>query len=210
LSEGRLLVINVSQIPPEGLDVTDDLEPGEVHLEGEDSFVLEPGGRLEGRLERGDDESVHVRGRLSARLGLQCGRCLEPFDLSLDQELDLFYLRHQRDDRGGPGGAPSGTPRLSERARIHSARAYEEEDEVELSDRDMVVAYYQGDVLDLGEMVREQFFLALPLKRLCREDCRGLCLNCGANRNQKKCDCPPETAPTPFGSLRRLFEDKDR
>jgi uncharacterized protein len=50
----------------------------------------------------------------------------------------------------------------------------------------------------------------VPMKRLCREDCRGRCLTCGANRNQKKCDCPPETATTPFGSLRKLFEDKDR
>jgi uncharacterized protein len=186
LSEGRLLVINVSQIPSEGLDVEDALEPGEVHLEGEDSFILAPGGRMQGRLERGEEDSVHVRGSLSARLGLQCGRCLEPFDLPVDQELDLFYLRRQRADPA------------------------EEEDEVELSDRDMVVAYYKGDILDLGEMVREQFFLALPLKRLCREDCRGLCLTCGANRNVKKCDCPPEAATTPFGSLRRLFEDKDR
>ena len=47
----------------------------------------------------------------------------------------------------------------------------------------MVVAYYDGDRLDLGEMVREQFFLAVPLRRLCREDCRGLCPTCGANRN---------------------------
>jgi uncharacterized protein len=186
LSEGRVLVINVSRIPPEGLEVADDLEPGEVHLEGEDSFNLEPGGRMEGRLERGDDDSVHLRGSLSARLRLQCGRCLEPFILPVEQELDLFYLRRQRKDAG------------------------EEEDEVELSDRDMVVAYYDGDVLDLGEMVREQFFLALPLKRLCREDCRGLCPTCGSNRNQARCECPPEAAASPFGSLRKLFEDKDR
>jgi len=180
-----VLVINVSRIPPEGLEVKEDLAPGEVHLEGEDSFTLEPGGRLEARLERGDDESVHVRGTLSARLGLQCGRCLGAFALPVEQDLDLFYLRRQRDDAG-------------------------EEDEVELSDRDMVVAYYQGDELDLGEIVREQFFLALPLKRLCREECRGLCPTCGSNRNDARCECPPEPAASPFGSLRRLFEDKDR
>lgn len=182
-----MLVINVSRIPPEGLEVHEKLEPGEVHLEGEDSFELASGGRLDGRLERGEDDSVHLRGRLSARLGLQCGRCLEAFVLPVEQDLDLFYLRRHADDEG------------------------DEEDEVELSDRDMVIAYYDRDELDLGEMVREQFFLAVPLKRLCREDCRGLCPMCGANRNRARCDCPPpEAAASPFGSLRKLFEDKDR
>jgi len=182
-----MLVINVSRIPPEGLEVRESLEPGEVHLEGEDSFDLAPGGRLDCRLERGEDESAHLRGRLSARLALQCGRCLEPFVLPLEQDLDLFYLRRGADDQG------------------------EEEDEVELADRDMVIAYYDGDELDLGEMVREQFFLAVPLKRLCREECRGLCPTCGANRNDVRCPCPPpEAAASPFGSLRTLFEDKDR
>ena len=184
-----MLVINVSRIPPEGLEVLESLQPGEVHLEGEDSFDLAPGGRLECRLERGEDDSVHVRGRLTARLSLQCGRCLEPFTIPVDQDLDLFYLRRHAEDEGEE----------------------EEEDAVELADRDMVIAYHDGDELDLGEMVREQFFLTVPLKRLCREECRGLCPTCGSNRNDARCECPPpEAAASPFGSLRKLFEDKDR
>jgi len=181
-----VLVINVSGIPAEGLEVHERLEPGEIHLEGEDSFDLAAGGRLDCRLERGEDESVHVRGKLSARLALQCGRCLEPFVLPVEQDLDLFCLRRRADEEG------------------------EEEDEVALADRDMVIAYHDGDELDLGEMVREQFFLAVPLKRLCREECRGLCPTCGANRNEARCECPPPEAPSPFGSLRKLFEDHDR
>jgi uncharacterized protein len=182
-----MLVINVARIPPEGLEIKESLQPEEVHLEEEDNFTLAPGGRLECRLERGEDDSVHVRGKLSARLALQCGRCLEPFALPVEQDLDLFYLRRRSDEPG------------------------EEEDEVELADRDMVIAYYDGDELDLGEMVREQFFLAVPLKRLCREECGGICPTCGGNRNQTRCECPPpEAAASPFGSLRKLFEDKDR
>jgi DUF177 domain-containing protein len=182
-----MLVIKVSRIPPEGLEVKESLEPGEIHLEGEDSFTLAPGGRLDLRLERGEDESVHVRGGLSAPLSLQCGRCLEPFVLPVEQDLDLFFLRRRPGDPDG------------------------EEDEVELSDRDMVVAYYEGDEVDLGEMIREQLFLTVPLKPLCRENCRGLCPTCGSNRNTVPCECPPpEAAASPFGSLRKLFEDNDR
>jgi len=161
-----MLLIEVSQIPPEGLDVDAPLDPGEVHLEGEESFVLESGGWLRCHVERGDDRTVHVRGALLARLQLQCGRCLEPFEFPVAQDLDLFYL-----------------PRRGEQE--------EEEDEVELKDHEMVVAYYRDERLDLGEMIREQFFLSLPMKRLCKDACLGLCPTCGANRNLTPCGCPP-------------------
>jgi uncharacterized protein len=176
-----MLLIHVSKIPPEGQSIDTPLDPGEVHLEGEDSFSLK-GGRLRCLVERGDDETVHVRGTLQAEVGLSCGRCLEPFVLTLDQELDLFYLPHE-------------------------AGQQEEEDEVELSDRDVVVAYYEGDRLDLGEVIREQLFLAVPLARQCREDCKGLCPRCGVNRNQQACSCTDEEPSlSPFASLRRKMD----
>lgn len=173
-----MLVIDVSAISDEGMDLNEALNPGEVHLQGDASFALEAGGSLRCHLERGDDRTVHVRGHLAARLGLECGRCLEPFGYTLEQDLDLFYLPHRADQ--------------------------EEEDEVDLTDREMVVAYYSQDRLDLGEMVREQFFLSIPMKRLCREDCLGLCLSCGSNRNVFQCGCPAPVANTrlaPFGKL---------
>jgi uncharacterized protein len=177
-----MLVIEVRQIPPEGLDVDTALDQGEVHVEGEDSFVLEPGGRLRVRVERGDEDAIHVRGRLDAQLMVECARCLELFSYPVNQDLDLFYLPRREQPQGN-----------------------EEEDEVGLSDRDMVVAYYRGDKLDLGEAVREQLFLALPMKRLCGEACRGLCPSCGTNRNVRDCGCPP--APDPrLASLARLFD----
>jgi uncharacterized protein len=176
------LIIDISQIPDEGLAIDADLDPSEVHVAAEETFALRPGGTLRSRVELGDDDSVHVRGRLAARLGLQCGRCLEPFDLTVDQELDLFYL-----------------PRQSEASD-------EEEDEVELTGRDMVVAYYRGGQLDLGDMVREQLFLALPMTRVCRETCAGLCPSCGINRNEARCSCVVEETDPRLVPLRKLLD----
>ncbi len=178
-----MLVVPVREIPPEGKPIDVALDPGAVHLEGEDDFTLEEG-RLAGRLERGEEQAVHFRGRLRARLRLSCGRCLESFAHSLDEDLDLFFL---------PRGA--------------QADADEEEQDVELSDRDMVVAFYGEDRIDLGEIVREQMHLAVPLRRLCREDCRGLCPSCGVNRNTGGCDChPTETVDERLAPLRKLFD----
>ena len=180
-----MLVIHVSKIPPEGLSIETPLGPGEVHLDAEEGVALR-GGTLRCHVERGDDDMVHVRGRLQAEVGLGCGRCLEAFALAVDQELDLFYLPHE------------------------AGQDQEEEDEVELSDRDVVVAYYEGDRLDLGDVIREQIVLAVPLRRLCREDCRGLCPRCGLNRNQQPCDCPTEEPIlSPFASLRRKLDGSE-
>jgi len=176
LNAQPMLLIDVSRIPPEGLDVKAPLDSGEVHVAGEEGFRLEPGGSLECHVEKGDDETVHVQGHLSARLGLECGRCLEPFSFPVEQNLDLFYLPHQAGESV--------------------------EDEEEIAERDLVVAYYRQGRLDLGDMVREQFFLTLPMKRLCRAECLGLCATCGSNRNLNPCECPAVGAPlSPFSGL---------
>ena len=166
-----MLLIDIPRIPPEGLDLDEALDPTSVHIEAEGEFRLLPGGRLRCHVEIVDGTTVHVRGRLAAAVEPECGRCLERYAASVDQELDLFYL-----------------PRLPEQPE-------EQEDEVELSDREVVVGYYEGDRLDLGELVREQLILSLPLKRLCREDCRGLCPTCGKNLNAGACGCPPPEEP---------------
>ena len=175
-----MLRVDVARIPPEGLRVDSDLTSGEAHVEGEDSFELLDGGHLRAVVEKGDDDSVHIRGHLSARLRLQCGRCLEDYAFPVEQELDLFYLPQR------------------------SAPDVGEDDEVELSDREMVVAYYRGDHFDLGDMIREQFFLTLPMKRLCREACAGLCPSCGANRNLASCECRMDVDPR-LAPLKDLF-----
>jgi uncharacterized protein len=100
----------------------------------------------------------------------------------LDQELDLFFLPESE-----------------------ALAEYDDGEGAELQDRDLVVTFYKGDVLDLGGVIREQTLLAQPMKRLCREDCKGVCPTCGSNRNIKSCDCPKEAPPkTPFSSLSML------
>lgn len=180
-------MIDVNKIPEEGLEFDEALDAGGLHLvvgegegEGErEEFVLQPGGRVGCRVELGDERQVHLVGQARAELGLECGRCLEPFALALDHKLDVFLLPH-REDQG-------------------------DEDEVELTERDMVVGYYRGHQIDLGELLREQFTLAVPMKRLCREECRGLCVKCGVNRNREACDCVQEDTDVRLAGLGGLL-----
>ena len=61
----------------------------------------------------------------------------------------------------------------------------------EVEDDDLETSYYGDDQIDLSELMREQFYLVLPMKPLCTEDCKGLCAQCGTNLNTGTCDCAP-------------------
>ena len=63
------------------------------------------------------------------------------------------------------------------------------------------VDHYSGEDLDLGPLVREQALLSLDSLPLCSEDCRGLCVGCGANLNREACSCPDEPRRGPLGSI---------
>ena len=181
-----MLLLDIPRIPPEGLDLDEALEPAAVHLAGDPDLELLPGARLSAHVELVEGTNLHLRGRLSGSVATDCSRCLQRYPLTLGQELDLFYL-----------------PQIAGQQEA-------QEEEVELSDRDVVVGYYTGDCLDLGEVLREQILLALPLKPLCRDDCRGLCTRCGANRNTSPCGCVPEKEPGDLRlePLRRLIDKK--
>lgn len=157
------LRIEVGRLPPEGLAIRKRLHE-DLIIDGADPLRLGPGGLLDCHVDRGDENSVHVQGALTAMIPLQCGRCLAPFALDVAQRLDLFFLPQQGGD--------------------------EVEDEVELTERDLVVSFYKDGMIDLGEIVREQLLLALPMRRVCREDCAGLCPTCGVDRNKEACACP--------------------
>ena len=132
-------------------------------------FPVEPGGdyaiakpvviRL--RVEK-DGDKYRLVGNLGSTVRLSCCRCLESFDVPVDLLVDLLYLPQNAD--GGEG-------------------------ECEITDEDLSSAFYRDDQIDLGLMVHEQLQLALPMKPLCREVCRGLCSVCGVNLNSERCSC---------------------
>jgi uncharacterized protein len=65
----------------------------------------------------------------------------------------------------------------------------------------------RGDTLDLRDAVREQLLLRAPEFVLCREECRGLCPQCGTDLNQGECDCAPEKAESPWDALKNVKFD---
>jgi uncharacterized protein len=76
--------------------------------------------------------------------------------------------------------------------------------EMELHNEDLDVYYYEGDEIDLDPYVYEEVMLNMPMRPLCREECKGICPTCGKNRNTEPCDCP-EAPLSLFGEKLKSF-----
>jgi uncharacterized protein len=66
----------------------------------------------------------------------------------------------------------------------------------------------EGGFIDLTPILREEGILSMPIQALCRSDCKGLCPECGQNRNEMNCTCEPETGDPRLSILRDMFEKK--
>ena len=110
---------------------------------------------------------VRITGSLKTIVELSCSRCLEPAQQETTKSFDLFF--RQRDEL-----------------------MFDEDDEIELTDKDTRTAFFTGTKLAIGDILREQVLLALPMKALCGLDCKGLCPSCGTNLNFGGCNCPKE------------------
>ena len=126
-----------------------------------------------------DKDKFRLVGTVTTELELPCSRCLEPFRLPVAAPFDLRYLPMSQ---------------VSSDA------------EREVSDEDLETSYYENDVIDLNELLREQFYLALPMKPLCRDECRGLCPQCGTNLNTGSCDCAPVWEDPRLAPLKNLLK----
>jgi uncharacterized protein len=149
------MIIRVADIPEEGLQIEG---PGAFpHPFQDPDWSLE---ELSLTVEK-DGEAVSVTGSLVARVPQHCGRCLEPYAVTVAPEVDARYVPNPR--RRG--------------------------EEFELAADDLETDVYDNGLLDLTTLLETETTLLLPMKPLCREDCRGLCPICGTNRNVSSCRC---------------------
>ena len=120
---------------------------------------------------------IRLKGQFTGRFQVPCARCVEPVKIPLAGEFDLIFR---------PLGADAG-------AADRSITAPETE-----------IGYYQKDSLALEDVLREQVLLSLPVRTLCKPDCKGLCPRCGVNRNTQACSCEEGPSDPRWGALAGL------
>jgi uncharacterized protein len=173
----------VSELEKDPIEFDLRLAPGAVEYgeELEQNGPLATSGRAEVLHEhRGPKEivaDIRLKGSYSGAFKVPCARCVDPVDISLAAEFDLIFR---------PVGADS------------------ESSERSISAQETEIGYYQGDSLLLEDVLREQVLLSLPVRTLCKPDCKGLCPRCGTNRNLEACSCEEASSDPRWEALAGL------
>jgi uncharacterized protein len=169
-----VIKIDISSIP-DGESAFDLSEdPSDLGMELE-------GGSFESRVEvnldvnRNGDE-VFLKGKARVRAILECGRCLKEYSHDLETPLQLWCRLSCSETEGGT-----------------------------LPERENVIELAAGQkYIELTDHVRSELLVVVPLKPLCREDCKGLCPKCGADLNIRKCSCQNEEHDSRWDALKKL------
>jgi uncharacterized protein len=163
------MLIEIQELELHPIDFREEFSPGVIDL-GPDVRQCSPL-RTEGRADLVEEQhekhkvvqDIRLKGKLETSLEAACARCLEPVLLKVSPTFDLLYR---------PLGTDSGHEELS------------------VTDAEAEIGYYKDQGLLLEDALREQVLLAMPLKLVCREDCKGLCAHCGKNlNNEGQCSC---------------------
>ena len=126
-------------------------------------------------------ERVIVEGAAESKITLLCSRCLEEASFPLKIKLNAEYLPSSK----APGNG-----------------------EHELKSDELDIGYYSGDEIDIDGLIRENMLLSLPMKPLCKSDCKGICYKCGRNLNEADCGCRTDEVDPRLAPLNKLLNQK--
>lgn len=177
------MFISLQELEWQEIRFDEQFRPGVIDLGDEirQETPLKVAGRAtlvkENRGKRNVVEDIRLVGELATRVELPCARCLEPVVREVTSAFDLLFR---------PLGVDAG------------------EAERSLGEADTEIGYYTGDGMLLEDVLREQVLLALPIRAVCRDDCKGLCPQCGRNWNEGRCDCAGASAEERWAALREI------
>ncbi len=169
------MIIDLIKLGKASFDFEFSPDSSEINLEG-DIARLKKTITAKGKL-TGRIAQTDVEGMISAEIEIDCTRCLQPVEKKLDISFNAVFITPEN---------------------------YSEERELELRSDDLDVSILEDDKIDLTELVREQILLNVPTQFFCRENCQGLCENCGANLNLTKCNCKDDEIDPRWQGLREL------
>jgi uncharacterized protein len=154
-----------------------DYAPGELLLEDQRAKLL-GAPRVSGEI-LVNGKRVLIKGRVSGALELECDRCLKPIEHLVDSVFKVEYV----------------TPEV-----------YETQHAVELSEADLDLSVFDGETINVDDLVTEELMLTVPDHILCREDCAGICSTCGADKNTVACNCESKTTDPRWDELKKLIK----
>lgn len=154
-------------------------QPGELGSFDERVSLVEPV-KVEGKVRLAGAE-VFVNGHIETRAQVECDRCLKLVEMPVNADFDLQYI---------------------------TGAEYESSATVELTEDALSVSVFDGETIDVDEIVKEQILLAVPTRLLCQPDCKGICPVCGIDKNTGDCECETEDIDPRWAALKNLTSGK--
>jgi len=174
--------IRVETIPDEGLSFSYEEQAEtfpvleEMSQSGECKFTAPVTIRLKAIRVR---DMIEVEGQFHTVVRLTCSRCLNEYEAPLKSRFSLTYVRE-----------------------LPASRDTVAKNEIEIGEDDVGLIHFVGEHIDLRDGIQEQIVLAFPMRLLCSGQCKGLCVQCGADLNKGDCDCRPERSGSGFSALK--------
>lgn len=170
--------ININSIPEEGLEIRETKDrswlPTLFGGAGADDFTLDEV-QVVCQIRR-LEQTAFLNGTVATVIRTACSRCLEQAELPVNVPFRYTLM-------------PAAEDRM---------------EEVELTEEDLEYGVYDGEIIDCDPLIYEQIVLQIPMKVLCRDDCRGLCPQCGANLNLGACSCPEKAGDERLAVLKKF------
>lgn len=167
--------IELDKLEEHGGKFTRLYEANELSLDDPEVRLVEPA-QVSARV-RLEGKDAELQGKLLAKLEVVCGRCLQPVELPVSTEFHERFVR---------------------------AVSWAAEEQHEVQAEDLNISVFDGEAIELDDVVREELLLAVPVNVLCREDCRGLCPICGVDRNMSSCQCEINEIDSRWQKLKEL------
>jgi uncharacterized protein len=176
---GVAMRIELAQLEDGKAEFAKSYEPDALALDDE-RFKLCGPASVSGKVRLSGAEVI-VKGHLDSCIAVDCDRCLRPIKLPVAADFELEYI---------------------------SGSDYEIDRNLELTEDLMSISVFDGESIDVDEIVKEQLFLAVPTRSLCKEDCKGFCPTCGADKNAAECGCESSEIDPRWAVLKDLKSGK--
>ncbi len=137
-------------------------------------------GEIRGKINlKKQGRKVELIGTISFTVMLECARCFKKFSADKSKKVRLFFIEGEMQ---------------------------KEKDMRKLSSMDDLMEYYENDIIDVGPVFHDSICLSVPMKPLCKDDCKGLCPICGINLNEEYCSCGEEKSDPRWAPLKKLLK----
>jgi uncharacterized protein len=158
------------------------------------------------------DDVVVITGSVDTQVQLACSRCVTSYAFDIHLNFTSLYCKDPVMAGVGHLGKPEGRwGKSDDDAELkpmginqgHARHAHDFAADA-AGTQDLDITYIAEDYVDLSDVLTEQLQLTVPFQPLCKEDCKGLCANCGADLNVGRCACSKLNKASPFSSLKNL------